>query len=786
MKLILRGLHFVAPALVAVALLLGGWGPASPASAAAALPAARADDGQPPDTEMPLGFLDGINPPQPSGCVGGSGISQSNFTHQLIHDYETITSTIHLNATPYTYLWDVKVTTQITHSWSGDLDIHLISPAGTDVVLSQRNGGSFDNVFSVALFEDQAGRENYNGLPITDFVFSDYSAGKFNPQEPLGVLRGENPNGDWKLVVHDGAGGNDGGLYMWSLTVSALKHAPDFGSTFIASQGPATLSDGGRVTETINVPGYVDPISAITVTTAITHARPGDLNIFLISPLGVTLTLSSGNGLTYTNAFAGTTWDDAAGKTNPPGPVTLNTFASNVPESPLAPEEGLSELLGTQAGGPWKIVVVDTPGNGGGTLAKATLGVHTAGCNPNLAAFITAGPGYPRLGQSATLTLTASNSSVTATNVTLTANLDPQLRFQALSGPWNCNHPPVNAAGPTLNCTTPSVGHNASVKLLVTVTAPSLLIAAPVTLTVGLVSGFDTDPANNTRVTPLPLFAHSANNQPWDFQSNDSGGISNGGQGAFSSFGQLRVSIDNVTPIYLTSFGMAPDSDGQHWTTTIPLSLNGLQIERSVWAPANQNWLRYVDTYHNSSNVPHSVVVLWGGYLGSSGATDLAASSSGDLALTKIDEWGVTKYDPLGVDSSTPPVGFLFRSPTDSSYNGPVVYSAANLTTPWPPSGQNSLAHSFFVSVPPGATKRLAFFLYRGLAEGKPGPQDCTYYGGCVTPATGSQVSLAVTTMTSLAANPPLCDLSPAVRASLLNWPGLGACHDDFLPVIRK
>src|SRR5207247_6893771 len=130
--------------------------------------------------------------------------------------------------------------------------------------------------------------------------------------------------------------------------------------------------------------------------------------------------------------------------------------------------------------------------------------------------------------------------------------------------------------------------------------------------------------------------------------------------------------------------------------------------------------------------------------------------------------------------------GFAFRSATDTSYSKPVIFSAANILTPWPVSGEYALGHEYFLTLQPGATVRLAYFLYRGLAEGLPGPQDCPYYGGCVKPALATQVSLATTTVAALAANPYLCDLTPAERASLLNWPGLTNCHDLFLPIVRK
>ena len=65
------------------------------------------------------------------------------------------TSTINI-AGAGAYVCDVNVTVNITHTFSGDLDITLQSPSGKIVTLSTDNGGSNDNVFAGTTFDDQA------------------------------------------------------------------------------------------------------------------------------------------------------------------------------------------------------------------------------------------------------------------------------------------------------------------------------------------------------------------------------------------------------------------------------------------------------------------------------------------------------------------------------------------------------------------------------------------------------------------------------------------------------
>ena len=77
----------------------------------------------------------------------------SNNTQAAIVDPGTITSTIVVSGVD-TMLKDVDVTTFIRHTASADLDITLTSPAGTTVMLTTDNGGSFDDVFNGTVWND--------------------------------------------------------------------------------------------------------------------------------------------------------------------------------------------------------------------------------------------------------------------------------------------------------------------------------------------------------------------------------------------------------------------------------------------------------------------------------------------------------------------------------------------------------------------------------------------------------------------------------------------------------
>jgi len=90
----------------------------------------------------------------------------------------------------------VKVSVNITPTYKGDLEVALIAPDNTIVLLHNRTGGSTDNV-------------------ITEFP--DLTA----PAQSLGAFTGKAINGAWKLRVRDLAGADLGTLVSWTLCLQA-------------------------------------------------------------------------------------------------------------------------------------------------------------------------------------------------------------------------------------------------------------------------------------------------------------------------------------------------------------------------------------------------------------------------------------------------------------------------------------------------------------------------------------------------------------------------------------
>jgi len=109
----------------------------------------------------------------------------------------------------------VTVTVDITHPWTGDMEISLISPDGNVVLLSDNRGGSGDDM-TATVFDDAAS-DPISGVASWDAPFT----GSWIPDEPLATFVGETADGDWTLSITDTwTGGDDGVLNEWTLDIT--------------------------------------------------------------------------------------------------------------------------------------------------------------------------------------------------------------------------------------------------------------------------------------------------------------------------------------------------------------------------------------------------------------------------------------------------------------------------------------------------------------------------------------------------------------------------------------
>ncbi len=276
------------------------------------------------------------------------------------------------------YLWDVNLFTAIAHSANFDLDITLISPAGTVVTVTTDNGGVNDDVFNGTLWDD-----NVN-TPVTDFLFTNLvTATPLSPEGRLSAFRGENPNGVWTLRIADDTQGNVGTLSSWSLAVSALNAAPNGVNSTFVRQPNVAIPDAGSVQDTLNVSGAGGYLAKVELYTELPHSRPSDIDLRLISPAGTAVWVTTDGGGSFANVFNGTLWnpDSTAAATD-------FLFAANTVATELGPEGSFDNFLGQNPNGVWTLEVFDDQSSMLGSLVRWELRITTI-ANPGAPALIT-------------------------------------------------------------------------------------------------------------------------------------------------------------------------------------------------------------------------------------------------------------------------------------------------------------------------------------------------------------------------------------------------------------
>ncbi len=131
------------------------------------------------------------------------------------------------------FITDVNVTLDVTHTYDGDLEVCLISPTGTRVVLFSGVGSWGENFTGTTLDDEAATSISSAVAPFS---------GTFRPQGELSSFDGELSAGTWTLQVTDTMIADTGTLNSWSLEVAC-----DEPYTVTASDGTYAfdgLSDG--------------------------------------------------------------------------------------------------------------------------------------------------------------------------------------------------------------------------------------------------------------------------------------------------------------------------------------------------------------------------------------------------------------------------------------------------------------------------------------------------------------------------------------------------------------
>ena len=271
------------------------------------------------------------------------------------------------------FLKEVKLI--VAHTWTADLDIHLISPNGTVVELSTDNGGSGDNYgnpgdstcSSVTRFIMSA------STPITAGVAP--FIGDFQPEGDFSTFNNGGPaQGLWTLRICDDATTDIGSLKFVELVFSPLLSNPStcgmnltIPDNFCGETNRFPISVTTAPGTQLGTDVYLKEVKLIAA-----HTWTSDLDIHLISPNGTTVELSTDNG----------GGGDHYGNPNDPTCSSVTRFTMSAPASittgtapfigDFRPEGNLHSFTGS-ANGLWTLQMCDDELSDQGTLKFVEL-----------------------------------------------------------------------------------------------------------------------------------------------------------------------------------------------------------------------------------------------------------------------------------------------------------------------------------------------------------------------------------------------------------------------------
>jgi amidase len=306
-------------------------------------------------------------------------------------------------------------------------------------------------------------------------------------------------------------------------------------------------------------------------------------------------------------------------------------------------------------------------------------------------------------------------------------------------------------------------------------------------------------------VTRVP----SADGQFWDIQdaspwAQDSGGIATGGRAnPFNGFGYLKLQVSRADPSaragkallvrnqYLKGFGLHHDGAGRFDSTT-PVLTEGILVSRGITTAKDTQYLRYLDTFTNSTSEERIVQVAWGGAAGAyddGGRVAVAMTGDGDRRIDPSDSYVTMMQNAKGVaDPAQGPSGHGPSAHVLGSKPGVLTAVGDMYGDPfegsWPDFDPAHIGYVFTLRLRPGETRALMTFVVKGLSEvydprgGYPIPYkdglltgEAVYSGAdAKVPAAGSEIKRVSEIAAQLAKAPDLRGLTPLQQSQIANW----------------
>lgn len=284
-------------------------------------------------------------------------------------------------------------------------------------------------------------------------------------------------------------------------------------------------------------------------------------------------------------------------------------------------------------------------------------------------------------------------------------------------------------------------------------------------------------------------YVTTSNNATWGIHDAAAPGLDTGSvrditTSAFYGFGGIRVTVPNIPTSDPTAThngelmrGFGLEFDGiDSFATTKAVTLGGIKTSRAVKVDKAGNYVRFLDSFTNTTDRAITISVAFGGTAGlntqngagtTSAQSKVAKTSSGDAVISSNDSWveiaspAPGAADPAAGPTSRGPSAVVLGSP--SPFAGALAGLGNFQRDPYVTTlASTGLEANFYgyknaVTLVPGQTKSLLRFLVAGRAE----------TGGI---AAGSEITAVGNTAASLAATPNVAGLTAGQLCGLSNW----------------
>lgn len=212
-------------------------------------------------------------------CAGGTNANGNGVVNDLERTF---------SVTGLSNITDINVGLVASHSWRGDMDVRLESPAGTELQLitPDTSGAGNDDNYNIELSDENLETVNTGSHNTGNDTSPPYYEFYVSPNNALSAFDGENPNGTWTLKICDDYTGQSGQFIRGELFFTGPTGADISLQLSANTEFPTT---GDNVTLTLTA-----------ITEGPQNSTPtAQLNL----PAGVSFVSSSGDG----------SYDDATG-----------------------------------------------------------------------------------------------------------------------------------------------------------------------------------------------------------------------------------------------------------------------------------------------------------------------------------------------------------------------------------------------------------------------------------------------------------------------------------------